>query len=416
MEPGDLEGWIQLGNTQHNFALQLRDQGKYDNSKQMLQEAIDTLLGVECRFGSNKNLGLELASAQASLGLEEASHGNWLQSKSLLNSSVDRLRGLVADNAEDRGPASLLGWCLFNYAIALSTHGEGDEANMRFSDAIEILKFLSQKYPSIAQYRQDFSSTLISFSKHLLSQKKYSDAMLHVEKALSIVESFLATTPNSRDFLWVQGDALRTIAEIHLDQHQIELASQKFQSALDSWLQIEKNRKGSAELYTSNHEQFQMAAAFASGLVVNRSDEYWSVAMDLWNRQFPIDHDIDNRVTRFAQLIYSRTQGFLKRNAVDEAMSSLSAFEQLETMETDSPNARYTFACIHGMIALALQPSDARITQHLSTAVRHLRLAVENGWSDRTRTLQDPDLVLILNDRDVKSFVESISISEKSQR
>ncbi len=273
MEPSDHDGWIELGKIQHNFALQLRDQAKYDQSKQLLQDSVGTFLEVEGRFKATSKSVLELASAQASLGLEEASRGEWNKSKSLLNSSVDRLEGLIANNADDRRAASLLGWCLYNYAIALSSHREYAEANMRFSEALRILEHLSQKYPSIAQYRQDYSSTLISYSGYLLSQKKHSEALVYGNKALTVVETFLSTTPNSRDFLWVQGDALRTIARIHLDQNQIELATQKFVAALEAWMLIEKNRSGSAELYTSHHEQFQMDAAFASGFVAAERQE-----------------------------------------------------------------------------------------------------------------------------------------------
>jgi serine/threonine protein kinase len=399
--PAQMDERIQLGKVLHNLALQLRDQGRYSETKQMLVESLNAFEDVENRFEANDSVQRETAAVKASLGLHEAVQGSWADGRAYLDSSIKSLVKLAEKNPQDRQSKGLLGWCLLNFGIQLSNHKEWDSANRSFEKSVQVLKELKSQFPTIAIYQQDYCSALIMFSVHLTGQEQLDRAYEMAQQAKTTASRFLESTPDSRDFRWVLGDALHALAKIHTQREQISEAQSQYQALMETWLYIENHQSGTSEFYDSKLSEFQEVAAFTSGFLPSHMSSYWDLATKLLTRQFASKNAAEKREA-YVLLAHERTRGFLARNAIDKAVDFC---DGLEDAHDDRPRAWYNLACIHGMISNHPQASESIRTSQLDKAWHCLRLAVEHGWSDYAYASKDPDLAALQGREDFKKWL-----------
>jgi serine/threonine protein kinase len=410
--PGQMEERIQLGKVLHNLALQLRDQGKYSETKQTLVDSLIAFEDVEKQFDATDSVRREIASVKASLGLHEATRGSWTDGKDYLNSSIKSLTKLAEDNPYDRLSKGLLGWCLLNFGIQLSDHNELDSAKHSFERSVHVLKELTSQFPTIAIYQQDYCSALIMFSMHLINQKQLDQAYDFALQAKEIASRFLESTPDSRDFRWVLGDALHALAKIHRQREQISEAQREYQALMETWMHIENHQSGSSEFYDSKLSEFQEVAAFTSGFLPSHLSAYWDLSMKLLTRQHSKRNDGVSKRDAFMLLAHDRTKGFLTRNAIDEAVDFS---DGLEDPHDVSPRVWYNLACIHGIISNHPKASESVRTSQVDKAWHCLRLAIEHGWSDQTYTAKDPDLAALQERGDFKKWLLERSANKDGQ-
>jgi len=326
--------------------------------------------------------------AEGCLGIEESVRGDWQRGRKLFVAACDRLKNHVAD------PSSLackgsLGWCLNHFGIFLSQNGETDEATSTFKEAIETLKALSHRAPSVAQYSLDLAASRILFAKLLMNNDLLTDAKNQSDQALQVLKHFETENPTSNDFVWALGEAFELQASIELKSNRFAEAGGLFQRCMDYWLEMEANRSSSAEFFDPHLEQFRRAAAVASGLVPNKSQEYWEIALRLNERQFTGETFEQRRLEEFCFLLCSKISGYIHRGALEEAVRF--ACELREKAGTNA-DALYNGACAYSLIANAFDEGDQRRQKYSECALEMLNASSDAGWVDGQHAEMDPDL------------------------
>lgn len=387
--PENTQAWVQFANLQHNLALQFRDQGKFDDCKRKLDETLASFEKIERRFDAT-DVQENVALAEASLAIEECRRANWVQGRKLFESSRDRLRKLTQAHPETSRYAGSLGWCLNNFGLQHTVYAELEEATECFLESIETLERVSNRYPSVAQFRLDLAGGYSLYSDTLLDLKKIEDARQAAENAIRILQSFVDDNPESNDFLWSLGGAHKALANIYLTEKKTEQAADSYERCLDTWQQVERIRSSSAEFYVSHLNGFRLAAAYGSGLVGKKSEEYWQLAVRLNERQFPAETNTKTQSEGLSSLFCIRISGLLPRAAFDEAIEVIESVCNKPEFSDDV--ASYNLACAFSIVAIALSEDDPRRLQCCDRAMQLLQDAASKGWRDTGLSEQDPDL------------------------
>lgn len=373
---------------QHNLALQYRDQSRHTECKSMLENALKTFASISELWPSFERHQRNYAMAEGCLGIEESVRGDWQRGRKLFVAACDRLKYHVAD------PNSLackgsLGWCLNHLGMYLSQYDETDEAASIFKEAIETLESLSLRAPSAAQYGLDLAGSRVLFAKLLMNNDMLTDARQQADQALQVLKHFEAENPNSNDFLWALGETFELKASIELKSNRFAEAGGLFQRCMDSWLAMEANRSSSAEFYDPHLEAFRRAAAVASGLVPNKSQEYWGIAMRLNERQFTGEAFEQRRLEEFCFLLCSKISGYIQRGALEEAVPFASELREKAGTNAD---ALYNGACAYSLVANAFVDGDQRRQKYIACALEMLNASSDAGWVDGRHAEMDPDL------------------------
>jgi serine/threonine protein kinase/tetratricopeptide (TPR) repeat protein len=404
--PDSAKGWLQFANLQHNLALQFRDQGRYDDCRRELEESLTTFKLIESQFANFQEHLENFALVEASLAIEESNHGDWERGKGLFRSSRDRLIKLTVVEPDNNRYFGSLGWCLNNFGLQLTKHSELSDANTCFEFAIDTLERLSNRYPSVAQYTLDLAGGYSLYSDQLLKQKRLDEAHLAAGNAIRILQHFTAEHPESNDSLWSLGGAHQAMASIYLAEKKIDEAADSFEKCMDAWLAVERNRSSSAEFYDSHLNGFRLAAAFGSGLVANKAEEYWQIATRLNKRQYSTESNASIQVVEFSNLVCKRTVGFLSRLAYDEAIANIAATHS--NTESYDDHSLYNFACAYALISAAIPQEDSRHSQCARNALELLHRASDKGWADADHSAQDPDLESLRARPDFQAWLSNI--------